>query len=406
MLSNRLTGYTNRRTLYPMSEMVDSGEGMPLTAAEVLSALAAHECRAAVLALAVRRLETCGVWAADGSVSIAAWLRQHARMSNSDAQSWVHRGRFLDRFPAIADAAVEHTLSAGQVEALRKVCTRKVEPVMGDHQQVLVDAVKDLSVKDTEITARRWKQHVDAIIDDPEPAPEPERSLTVAAGADGSLTGNFTLGAAAGSELAKAIQTASTWEGKHDTRTPGERRADALGDIAAFYNLNHDRPGTPRHRPHFDLTIDADTLDHPEAFDDNGDLVDPAVAATRLCDCVLHRVTRDTNGVPTSYGRGTYTVPPDLFRIIAARDGGCRHPGCDRPVRYCDAHHITYWRHMGTTDLENLVLLCNRHPHQVHRQPLHLKLLPNAQLHITWPNGQHHESQPRGKPPRAGPRSS
>ena len=38
-------------------ERVDSGEGMPLTAAEVLSALAAHECRAAVLALAVRRLE-------------------------------------------------------------------------------------------------------------------------------------------------------------------------------------------------------------------------------------------------------------------------------------------------------------------------------------------------------------
>lgn len=40
------------------------------------------------------------------------------------------------------------------------------------------------------------------------------------------------------------------------------------------------------------------------------------IGAARLCDCVIHRVTRDTNGVLTSYGRSTYTVPPDLRNLV------------------------------------------------------------------------------------------
>ena len=76
-----------------------------------------------------------------------------------------------------------------------------------------------------------------------------------------------------------------------------------------------------------------------------------------------------------------------MFRAIAARDGGCRYPGCDRPVRFCDAHHIRHWRHGGNTDHDNLVLLCSRHHHHVHKERLQLKLLPDATVDITWPDG-------------------
>ena len=77
-----------------------------LSTAEFIDAWAAHERESARLALAARRLEVCGEWAADGSVSMAAWLRQHCRMSNRDANALVHRGRFLDKFPAVAAAGV------------------------------------------------------------------------------------------------------------------------------------------------------------------------------------------------------------------------------------------------------------------------------------------------------------
>ena len=59
----------------------------------------------------------------------------------------------------------------------------------------------------------------------------------------------------------------------------------------------------------------------------------------------------------------------------------------------------------GLTELDNLVLLCNRHHHQIHRPGWHLKLLPNADLEITYPDGTTRTSQPRGQPTPTRPMS-
>jgi hypothetical protein len=49
---------------------------------------------------------------------------------------------------------------------------------------------------------------------------------------------------------------------------------------------------------------------------------------------------------------------------FAARDRGCRFPGCDRT--HVDAHHIHHWARGGGTDLRNLVQLCRHHHRLVH----------------------------------------
>ena len=64
----------------------------------------------------------------------------HCRMSNRDANALVHRGRFLDKFPTVADAACDGTLSAGQVTALKVSCPAPVEAIMAA-QQVEVVAI-------------------------------------------------------------------------------------------------------------------------------------------------------------------------------------------------------------------------------------------------------------------------
>ena len=52
---------------------------------------------------------------------------------------------------------------------------------------------------------------------------------------------------------------------------------------------------------------------------------------------------------------------------LAARDGGCRWPGCDRPPSWCEAHHIDEWHaHDGRTDLADGILLCRFHHLMVH----------------------------------------
>ncbi len=390
----RSTFLTYTCTLYTVTTAADVEF---TTTRALLEALAAHEVERARLALVIRGLERDCSWAFDGSVSLAAWLRDHARMSNRDANRWIREGRFLSSFQTIADAALSHSLSVGQVTAIQQVCTTRLEPVLDEMQAELVDALAPLNVAETETACQLWKQRAEALVDGNEPKVV-DRSLSFARATDG-IVGGFVLDDYGARQFEQAIRTASTWDGADERRTAAQVSADALVDIAAFFNANHDVPGTPRHKPHISASLDESTLhERPEAFNTDGMLIDVATIDSLLCDCTISDVLR-RDGVPIGLGRTRYTTTPALFAFVAARDGGCRFPGCERPVRFTEAHHIRHWRHGGPTDPDNLVLLCSRHHHIVHQQSLDLKLLPHGELHVTWADGRHRTSSPRGAPP-------
>lgn len=385
-----------------MSTCAELLAAMAFTPDELLAELAELEQRSAVAALAIRRMEVAGAFGGTGPVNTAAWLRHHARMSEESARALVRRGRFLDRFTAVGDAAVAHELSADQLAVMQRLHKPKFEALLDEHQAVMVGHLATLDVAGTQDACTLWRQRAEAIVKETEPPEEPERSLTMNRAGDGALLGRFTLDDAAATELEKAVANAVTYEGAEDQRTMAQRQGDALFDIAAHFNKNHEGEGTPRHLPNVTLSADAGTLsDTPVAVNDDTDRVmSSSCIDTYLCDCKVHGVLRDANAAPVGFGRSQYSIPRTLFRQVAARDGGCRFPGCDRKVRFTDAHHIKYWRHFGETEYENLVLLCSRHHHYVHLLDLHLKLLPNADLHVTWSDGRERVSHPRGAPPR------
>ncbi len=269
---------------------------------------------------------------------------------------------------------------------------------MRAQQAQLVAIVASLSVADTERAAQVWRQRAEALVDLPEPV-EPDRELSMARTPDG-LVGKFVLDPAGALHFEQAIRIASTWD-SGDSRSNRCRSANALVDVCAFFNANHDRGGTPRQRPHVDLLVDEEVLaGSPVAWTTDHAFVGSSSTDALLCDCVIHRVVRAGNAV-LSYGRATRSVPPDLFRAVAVRDGGCRFPGCDRKIAWCDGHHIRYWRHLGLTELDNLVLLCNRHHHLIHQPGWHLKLLPDGDLEVTQPDGTTRTGQPHNQPARS-----
>jgi HNH endonuclease. len=53
-------------------------------------------------------------------------------------------------------------------------------------------------------------------------------------------------------------------------------------------------------------------------------------------------------------------------KALNVRDGHCVWPGCERPASWTSGHHLVHWIHGGTSDLENLALLCYRHHWMVH----------------------------------------
>ncbi len=95
----------------------------------------------------------------------------------------------------------------------------------------------------------------------------------------------------------------------------------------------------------------------------------PAVAREAmeaiLCDSVLEVTARDGSGRYMDYGRRRRTVTPALHRALLNKyRGACAVFGCDSRNRL-QAHHVIPWSRGGTTDQENLIILCWFHHHVV-----------------------------------------
>jgi hypothetical protein len=103
------------------------------------------------------------------------------------------------------------------------------------------------------------------------------------------------------------------------------------------------------------------------------------------CDCSVGRVLMRGESEVLDLGRRVRLVSKAQRRALVHRDRHCAFPGCRRPPRWCDAHHLVPWLQGGPTDLDNLVLLCRRHHVLCHEGGWALTRLPDATLEATPP---------------------
>ncbi|MCU1582139.1 MAG: endonuclease [Microbacteriaceae bacterium] len=70
----------------------------------------------------------------------------------------------------------------------------------------------------------------------------------------------------------------------------------------------------------------------------------------------------DTSGQVLDVGREQRLFTRRQRIGLAARDGGCRWPECQRPPGWTEAHHVDHWqRDHGETSIDNGILLCRHH---------------------------------------------
>lgn len=145
-----------------------------------------------------------------------------------------------------------------------------------------------------------------------------------------------------------------------------------------------DAPG--KVKPHLLSMADVETLcghgggTHETA---NGTVLTPSQVRLNACDCAISRVVFGPDSQPLDIGRASRVIPPSLARAVIARDRHCQHPGCGRPARWCDIHHLIHWVDGGPTAIWNLILLCGYHHTFAH-----------------WPAARTEDANQASKPPQ------
>jgi hypothetical protein len=172
-----------------------------------------------------------------------------------------------------------------------------------------------------------------------------------------------------------------------DSRTPGQRAADAImgllrigvdADPGAVFGLR--RPAvrvavTQRARS---------TRRGHGVFDSNGDPISLETVDRFECDAGIVGVMFDSDGQVVNVGREQRLFTSRQRTGLALRDGGCRFPGCERPVSWTEAHHIDEWqRDRGRTDIADGILLCRLHHMLVHDN--HWKIVRHGNEYLLKP---------------------
>ncbi|MGI8528449.1 MAG: DUF222 domain-containing protein, partial [Geodermatophilaceae bacterium] len=165
-------------------------------------------------------------------------------------------------------------------------------------------------------------------------------------------------------------------DGARDMRTPAQRRADALIELARRALTGDQLPDHGGQRPQVVVTVPLRTLTDQlgHATLDDGGILSATAARILACDCHLIPAVLGAAGQVLDLGRAQRLFTGSLRRALNLRDRGCAFPGCDRPAAWCHGHHIIAWADGGNTSLANAVLLCGHHHAVVHRDNWTIRL--------------------------------
>ena len=297
-------------------------------------------------------------WDEDGSVSAIDWLRFNGHMTAGAAANAVAVGEILDQLPESHQAVVD-----GEIGFAHLAVMARTAEALGERfdERLLVEKAKENSPGKFFYICHHARHAADPKTYAAEQAEQVEqRKLKLSTWMDGSLLISGVLDPVGGAAFRTALEPLARKTGAHDDRDLERRQADALVELAigggsqaqiqvtSSLETLLGLAGAPAAEMEFSLPVSSKTIER------------------LACDSSIARVLLDSESVVIDVGRSKRVVSEPGRRALKARDGSCRWPGCDRPASWSAAHHVVHWIRGGTTDLDNLILLCHRHHWMVH----------------------------------------
>jgi Domain of unknown function (DUF222) len=347
-------------------------------------------------------------WAVDTMAAVAAEVAARLRISQGLALDRVHYARVMrERLPKTAEV-----FAAGDIgyRAFSTIVSR-TDLIVDKDALARVDGLIAANVaRWPSLTRGRLIAKVDAIvaqvdIDAVRRRKERalEREIWIGAEQDGisQIAGSlFTVDAHA---LDARLSALAATVCEHDPRTTSQRRADAMGALAA----GADRLGCRCARPDcaagtrraaspvtIHVIASQDTLNGTATtpgceFSADG-LITPELVTELAASAKLVPLAHPGYAPPEP----GYRPSRALADFVRARDLTCRWPGCDVPATHCDIDHTIPHAQGGTTHAANLKCYCHVHHLLKTFWGWTEQQLPDGTLILTSPAGQTHVTTP------------
>ncbi|WP_163748032.1 HNH endonuclease signature motif containing protein [Mycobacterium noviomagense] len=230
-----------------------------------------------------------------------------------------------------------------------------------------------------------------------------DREVWIGAEVEGTAEIHGTLFSTDAQALDQRLDTLAGTVCAHDPRTRAQRRADALGALAAGADrlgcrcarpdcvAGDRRPASPVvvHVIAEQATI-AGTASEPGALVGAEGLISPEMVAELAKSAKLVALAHPADAPPE---RG-YAPSTALADFVRCRDLTCRWPGCDRPAFDCDLDHTIPYAAGGPTHASNLKCYCRAHHLVKTFWGWRDQQLPDGTLIVTAPSGHTYVTTP------------
>jgi hypothetical protein len=335
-------------------------------------------------------------------------VEQVSGVSKREAQTLVRVGQLLtvDADPwlaAVGTGVATGRVSVVKADVIRTGLGAPTEDVaaddLADAAGVLVALAPTLTVEKLAARARELRDDLDSAgVHDRERMLRDKRYLHLTPLATGmtQLSGLLDPSSAAIVGAAYDAATSPRRGGPRFTDDESKARAEkvvadarTLGQIALDTFVDLIRIGTEadpgkllgarRHAVRV-LVTDQDLRERrgPAFIQDQTEAISIETAEQHICDTGIVPIHFTDDGETLRLGVTRRLFTAKQRDALAARDGGCRFNGCERPASWCEAHHRIPWKKGGPTDIEDGLLLCRHHHMLVHdnhwridRDPVH-----------------------------------
>jgi hypothetical protein len=367
----------------PVTAAIDGLVGLDpdtLGDAELAEAVVELRRQQARLAAATARVtasfEARRIYAADGSRSAGAWLAHRCRLpvGQTRAETWL--GRRLRAIAVTAGAFAAGDISGRHATVLAGLAGGRTAGPFAAAEATLVDWARSMAWGEFCQAIEYWRQAADPDGVERDAAhDQARRRVHLSAGLrgtgilDGLLTplGYATVDAALRRiehELFDADRAAARTtpvdqaSACHPTRTPAQRRHDALVELARRA-LTAPADGK-RPPPLISVLVGYETFKGRIWQLAAGTVVTPGTVASLLDEALIERVVFDGPSRVIDLGRARRFTGA-ARRALEVVDQHCGHPGCDQPADRCQGDHIQAWTTDGPTNPDNGQLRCGYH---------------------------------------------